>query len=146
MDGYSIFWACAAVVFIIAEAATAALVSVWFIGGAVAALVAALFGAPLWVQIALFVVVSGALLAALRPLAKRSAANRERTNADRVVGALGLVTERIDAIAGTGAVKVDGKEWSARSVRGGVIDAGEVVRVERIEGVKVFVTEKEEKA
>ena len=141
MDGYSIFWACAAAVFIIVEALTAALVSVWFIGGAVAALVAALLGAPLWLQIALFAVVSAALLAALRPLAKKSAANRERTNADRILGARGVVTETIDPLQGTGAAKIDGKEWSARSVSDGVIAAGSVVRVERIEGVKVFVKE-----
>ena len=55
-------WLIAIVVFIVAEAATVTLVSVWFIGGAVCALVAAILGAGLGVQLAVFLVVSAALL------------------------------------------------------------------------------------
>ena len=144
MNGFTSVWAMAAVVFVVVEAATAALVSVWFIGGSVAALVASLLGAAPWLQVVIFFAVSGALLALLRPIAKRSAIRRVPTNADRVIGQEGIVSEPIDGLRGKGAVKVDGKEWSARSTNGANVPAGSVVRVDRIEGVKVFVTKKEE--
>ena len=144
MNGFSAVWAIAAIAFVVAEATTSALVSVWFIGGSVAALVASLLGAAAWLQVVIFFVVSGVLLALLRPIAKRSAIRRVPTNADRIIGLEGIVSEPIDDLRGKGAVKVDGKEWSARSSDGSNIPAGSVVRVDRIEGVKVFVTKKEE--
>ena len=144
MNGFSAVWAIAAIAFVVAEAATSALLSVWFIGGSVAALVASLLGAAAWLQVVIFFVVSGVLLALLRPIAKRSAIRRVPTNADRIIGLEGIVSEPIDDLRGKGAVKVDGKEWSARSSDGSNIPAGSVVRVDRIEGVKVFVTKKEE--
>ena len=144
MNGFSAVWAIAAIAFVIVEAATSALVSVWFIGGSVAALVASLLGAAAWLQVVIFFVVSGVLLALLRPIAKRSAIRRVPTNADRIIGLEGIVSEPIDDLRGKGAVKVDGKEWSARSSDGSNVPAGSVVRIDRIEGVKVFVTKKEE--
>ncbi|MDO4846331.1 MAG: NfeD family protein [Oscillospiraceae bacterium] len=144
MGDYSIVWAVAAVAFVIVEAATSALVSVWFIGGSVAALIASLLGAAPLVQIVLFFVLSGALLALLRPIAKRSAIRRIPTNADRIIGLDGVVTEAIDGLRSKGAIRVDGKEWTARASDGSNIPEGSVVRVDRIEGVKAFVTKKEE--
>ena len=144
MNGFTAVWAIAAIAFVIVEAATSALVSVWFIGGSVAALGASLLGAAPWLQVVIFFVVSGALLALLRPIAKRSAIRRVPTNADRVIGLEGIVSEAIDDLRGVGAVKVDGKEWSARSSDGVNIPAGSVVIIDRIEGVKLFVTKKEE--
>ncbi len=144
MNGFTAVWAIAAIAFVIVEAATSALVSVWFIGGSVAALGASLLGAAPWLQVVIFFVVSGALLALLRPIAKRSAIRRVATNADRVIGMEGVVSEAIDDLRGKGAVKVDGKEWSARSSDGSKIPAGSVVIIDRIEGVKLFVTKKEE--
>ena len=60
------FWIAAIVIFIIAEAVTVALVSVWFIGGAVCALLAAIFGAPGLAQAAVFVIVSALLSSCAR--------------------------------------------------------------------------------
>ena len=139
MNTAVIIWIVALIAFILAEAATSALVSLWFVGGSAAALVAALLQAPLWLQITLFFVVSAALLLALRPLAKKYAKPREKTNFDRIVGQLAVVTEQIDGLNGTGAVKVDGKEWSARMQDGSVAEVGAVVRILRVEGVKVYV-------
>ena len=91
-------WLIAIVVFIVAEAATVALVSVWFIGGAVCALVAAILGAGLGVQLAVFLVVSAALLAFACPAARKKWAKKpERMNTDRLVGETAMVTEPIDA-------------------------------------------------
>ena len=130
-------WLGAAVVFGLIEAATAALVSVWFVGGAVAALLVSLLGGALWLQILLFLAVSAVILALTRPLVKKMAGHVQPTNLDQTIGASARVTE--DA-AGTGAVYVKGKMWTARSSSGATIPIGTEVTVERIEGVKLYVT------
>ena len=135
-----IMWLVLLIIFAVSEAVTVGLTSIWFAAGALAALVAALLGGPLWVQITLFLAVSLLCLAAVRPLARRHLNSRvEPTNADRVIGAEAQVTEDIDNIHGKGAVVIRGMTWSARSQDGGPISAGTMVKVLRIEGVKVFV-------
>ena len=92
-----VIWIAAIVVFGIVEAVTVGLVSIWFVLGAVAGLLAAVLGAALWVQIVLFFVVSIAALAATRPLVQRMLRRDETpTNADRVLGQTARVTETID--------------------------------------------------
>ncbi len=135
-----IIWLVLLIVFAASEAATVGLTSIWFAAGAFTALVAALLGGPLWVQLTLFFAVSLLCLIAVRPLAKKHLNSRvEHTNADRVIGAKAQVTEDIDNIHGKGAVVIRGMPWSARSEDGGPIAAGTMVKVLRIEGVKVFV-------
>ena len=108
--------------------------------GALAALVSALFGAAIWLQVVWFFAVSLLTLWLTRPIAlKYLNGRRVATNADRVLGAEGVVSEDIDNIAGTGAVKLDGKEWTARSDTGLNISKGSIVVVRRIEGVKLIV-------
>ena len=114
-------WLGAVVAFGVLEAATAALVSIWFVGGAAVALLASFLGAALWLQIALFLAVSVGILAAVRPLMKRANAKTVPTNLDRVIGCTARVTEDIDNEAGTGAVYVEGKTWTARSSDGTVL-------------------------
>lgn len=136
----SIVWLALMVLLLILEAATAGLTSIWFALGALAALIASLFGGALWLQLVWFLAVSVLTLWLTRPLAlKYLNSRRVATNADRVIGAEAVVTEDIDNIAGSGAVHVDGHEWTARSGSGANIAKGAVVRVERIEGVKLIV-------
>lgn len=135
-----IMWLVLLVVFAASEAVTVGLTSIWFAAGALTALIAALLGGAVWIQITLFLAVSLLCLAAVRPLAKKHLNNKvEPTNADRVIGAEAQVTEDIDNIHGKGAVVIRGMTWSARSQDGGAIPQGTMVRVLRIEGVKVFV-------
>lgn len=135
-----IMWLVLLIIFAAAEAVTVGLTSIWFAAGALAALIVALLGGAVWVQITLFLAVSLLCLAAVRPLAKQHLNNKvEPTNADRVIGAEAQVTEDIDNIHGRGAVVIRGMAWSARSQDGGPIAAGTMVKVLRIEGVKVFV-------
>ena len=135
-----IVWLALLLLFAGAEALTVGLTSVWFAAGALAALTAALLGGALWIQIALFLIVSVLCLLAVRPLARRHLNNKvEATNADRVIGEQAQVTEDIDNIHGRGAVVIRGVAWSARSEDGLPVPAGSLVRVLRIEGVKVFV-------
>ena len=107
---------------------------------AVAAFVASLCAAPLWLQIGLFIVVSGAALIFTRPLAvKYLNPSRKATNADRVLNMVGVVSQRVDNIRAQGMVTVAGKVWSARSASGQVLPEGALVRPVRIEGVKLIV-------
>lgn len=143
MEQYMAFiWFGIAVVTAIIEAAGPALVSIWFTGGAVTALVLALFGAPIWLQLAVFVAVTAVLLAATRPIARKYVNTRlQPTNADRIIGSICPVTEQIDNRVGRGEVYVDGKRWSARSESDESIAEGAEVEILRIEGVKVIVRE-----
>ena len=135
-----LIWGGAAVVFLVIEAATVGLATIWFAGGAIIALIAAAVGAAYWLQIVLFLAVSVVLLACLRPFVRRYITpKKERTNADRVLGAEGVVTETIDNLEATGAVKVGGVEWTARAVRDETIPAGARVIVRSIDGVKLRV-------
>ena len=137
-----IVWLIALAVLLILEAVTVGLVCLWFAAGALCALIVSFFVENVWVQLAVFLAVSAVALALTRPLSKRLLnRRRERTNADRVVGAAGLVTQDVDNVRATGRVSVMGNSWSARSVQPeGKIPAGTRVRVHAIEGVKLLVT------
>lgn len=135
-----IVWLVLLLLFAGAEAATVGLTSIWFAAGALCALIAALLGGALWIQVTLFLAVSALCMLAVRPLAKRHLNSKvEATNADRVIGEQARVTEDIDNIHGKGAVVIRGIAWTARSEDGTPVPAGSLVRVLRIEGVKVFV-------
>ena len=139
-DIIEIVWLVLLLLFSLGEAVTVGLTSIWFAAGALAALVCALLGGPLWLQIVLFLAVSVLCLLAVRPLAKKFINDKvQPTNADRILGAQARVTEDIDNIQGKGAVTIGGITWSARSEGGQPIPAGSLVRILRIEGVKVFV-------
>lgn len=134
-------WLGLVILFLIAEGATVSLVSLWFAAGAVVAMFAALLGAGAWLQTGLFLVVSGALLLMLRPIVRRYLVPKiTPTNVDSLVGSTGLVTEAIDNVTASGQVKLDAMEWTARSTTGENIPQGTLIRVDRIEGVKVYVT------
>ena len=136
----TIIWLVLMVVFLIAEASTVAMVSLWFAAGSLVALIAALLGAPLWLQITLFLAVSAVLLASLRTvIRKHFTPNLTKTNVDAVIGSRGYVTADIDNISATGTVKLGAMDWTARSATGEIIKAGTLVKVEKIEGVKAFV-------
>ena len=138
---WAIGWLVLMVAFLAAEAATVTLVSLWFAAGALVALVAALLGGPLWLQVTLFLAVSAVLLALLRPLVKRYISPEiTATNVDSVIGATGIVVTPVNNIAALGQVQINGVEWSARSTDGSHIGAGTLVKVDKIEGVKVFVS------
>lgn len=134
-----VIWAVLAVVFLVLEAGTVALVSIWFALGALAALVAALLGAAMWLQVTIFLAVSVLLLALLWKKVRAKAIGA-KTNVDSVIGTEGYVTETIDNVSYTGRVKLGGITWAARSTSGAPIDAGALVKVDRVEGVKVFVS------
>ncbi len=133
-------WIIAVIVFAVVEGMTAGLVTIWFALGALAALLASLFGAPLWLQLVWFFVISIATLIATRPLARKYMNSKtEATNADMYVGKECVVIETIDNIRGTGAVKVAGKVWTARTEEDVIVPEGTKAEALRIEGVKLIV-------
>lgn len=140
-----IVWAVALVVFLIIEAVTVGITAIWFAVGALAAFICALVSpGAVWLQCAWFVVVSAASLIITRPLVRKYVnGRRQPTNADRVIGCSCRVVETIDNVAGTGAVSVDGKVWTARALDASVIFSGETVTAEAIEGVKLLVRRQE---
>ena len=136
----SVIWLVAVVVLGFLEAITVQLVTIWFALGALAALIASALHAPLWVQIVLFVAVSVLTLVLTRPLVRKHLnGKRVATNADRVLGKVGIVEETICNTKALGTVSVDGTVWSARSVDGEDIPAGTQIVAQRIEGVKLMV-------
>ena len=138
---YTLIWLGLVVLFLVVEAATVTMVSLWFAGGALAALAVSALGGGLLLQIAAFLVVSTGLLALLRPLARKHFTPKlTKTNVDSVIGMEGYVTRDIDNVAATGTVKLGAMEWTARSTNGEKISTGTLVKVEKIEGVKAFVT------
>ena len=145
MNWEAIFWLAAMVVFLVMEASTVTLVSIWFAAGALAAIVVALFHGSLSVQVIVFLAVSILLLASLRSVVRKHFTPRlVRTNVDSVLGATGVVTTPVNNIAALGRVTIGGMEWSARSTTGSPLPEGATVKVDKIEGVKVFVSLAEE--
>lgn len=143
----ALFWLIVLIILAVAEAATVGLVCIWFAGGALAALIAAGVGAPIWLQIGLFLVVSAILLALLRPMLRKIVRpQRTATNADRHLGRTALVTEEINNLKETGAVKLDGVTWTARTEGEQVIPVGTRIMVLRIEGVKMIVAPEQQMA
>ena len=141
MNWAAIVWLGLTVVFLIAEAATVTVISLWFAAGSMAAMAMALVGGAVWMQALTFLVVSAAALTALRPLVRKYLTPRlTATNIDSVIGSVGIVTAAIDNLSASGQVKLNGMEWTARSTSGAPIESGTRVQVDKIEGVKVFVS------
>jgi len=137
----TIIWLALMITFMVVEASTVAMVSLWFAAGSLIAMIASMLNAPIWLQVALFVVASALLLVCFGDLVrKRLTPKLTKTNVDAIVDSKGYVTADIDNISATGSVKLGAMEWTARSTDGRVIPKGTLVKVDRIEGVKAFVT------
>ncbi len=135
------FWLALLIIFVVVECFTIGLVSIWFAGGALVAMILAMAGAGAIWQDIVFIVVSGFLLVATRPFVKKYLMNKKvKTNYESVIGEVAKVTESIDNYNQTGVAFVDGKEWTARSTEDAVvIEKGALVKVAAIEGVKLIV-------
>ena len=142
----TMFWLVVLVVLVVIELLTMGLTTIWFAGGALIATIAAVLGAPMVVQVILFLVVSGVLIIFTRPLAvKYFNKDRVRTNAESLVGRQAIVISEIDNLQGIGQVNVGGMEWSARTRIDGIrLPVGTVTTILGINGVKLIVEERKE--
>lgn len=135
-----IVWMVIAAISAVVEVATVAVAAIWFVLGAVVAMLASLFGAHFWTQICVFILVSTLGFFAFRKIWSSSRVPSSHTNFDRNIGRAVKVIEAIDNLAGTGAVKMNGQYWSAKSeAEGTEIPVGAKVTVKRFEGSKVIV-------
>ena len=141
-------WAVAVVLFAITEGLSIGLTSIWFAVGALVSMIVSFFVESLWVQVWVFLIVSLVTLIALRPVAAKYFTQKGHTptNSDRIIGREAVVKEEICNLESRGLVQVIGQKWTARSSDERVIPAGAIVIIDRIEGVKVFVTPKDETA
>lgn len=139
------FWLILLIICIGIEIPTMGLTTIWFAGGALVAIFAAVVGAPIWLQAVIFIVVSLLLLFFTRPVAvKYFNKDRAKTNVESMVGRQAIVISEIDNLQGVGRVTVGGQEWSARSADEQVnIAVGAVVTVVAINGVKLIVREQQ---
>lgn len=137
----ALVWLIIAFIFAVIEAFTLGLTTIWFAGGAVAAVVAALLGASVPLQVVIFVVVSILLLVLTRPWAmKHFKSKLENTNIDAVIGKEAMVTKEISPFS-AGEAKLNGLTWVALATdKNGTIYAGTAVKVDAVEGVKLLVT------
>lgn len=137
-------WLIITVILIAVEIVTLGVTSIWFAGGALIAGLISLTGVHWLVQILVFAVVSTILFVFTRPIAtKHFMKNIEKTNVDSLIGKEGVVKQDIDNIEAKGVVKLNGMDWTARSVDGTKIPAGDKVLVDSIDGVKLMVVKKE---
>ena len=141
-----IFWLILFVVLLIIEIFTMGLTTIWFAGGAIIAFVLSYIGFDLWVQIIAFLIVSILLLVLTRPVAiKFFNQKREKTNAESLIGQKAIVLEKIDTLHSTGVAEINGLQWSAKTEDAtDVIEAGTVVVIKGIQGVKLIVEKEEE--
>ncbi len=135
-----VFWIALIVIFVIAEALTVGLISIWFALGALAGLIASSLGANLWIQVVVFLAVS--LLSffcmrrwALKGIWKKSA----KTDVDRIIGTQVVIIETVDNAKNQGKVKINDLEWKVKSETNEIISAGEYATVEGVEGVRLIV-------
>lgn len=136
-------WIALLAIFIIIEATTAQLLTIWFAVGAFASLLTSFVTDNVAIQIGVFVIVSAIVLAVTRPIVKKiTKKNVQPTNADMYIGQEGIITETVSNIDAKGLVKVKGSVWTARSAdERKSIPEGARVKVLKIEGVKLIVEE-----
>ena len=135
-----LFWIIVAALALIIEIISLGLSSIWFTGGGIVAAIVAYLDGPFWLQIVVFIVVSTVLLLIIRPIAKKHLPiGVEKTNTDSWIGKTEKVLTTIDNNAGTGMIKIGDVEWRALSEDGSTIPEGTLVKIERIEGTKIYV-------
>lgn len=140
-----VFWLVLMCLFLIIEATTFGVITIWFAGGSLLALLTALIGFELPIQIVVFVISSVLLLAFTRPLVKKYLQKSlVKTNVDALVDKMAKVIADIDNISETGKVFVNGNEWSARSEDGSPIKKDTIVKIVKVEGVKLIVKNNQE--
>ena len=142
----TMYWVIIFIVLLIIEIFTMGLTTIWFAGGALAAFLMGVIGFGTVIQVIVFIAVSIALLIVTRPIAlKYFNKERQKTNAESLIGQQALVLEDIDTLHAKGLVEVNGQEWSAKTDDPeGFIKKHLVVTVEGIQGVKLIVKVKED--
>lgn len=140
MDYMVWLWLAVVVMALICEGITTALVSIWFVPGAVIAIVLAALELAVWIQALVFFVVSIVSVVIFQSLFRKKlkGGKKNATNLDRIIGETAVVTETIDNLRAEGCVRVGGQLWSARSDFDETINEGEIVEIVAVSGVKLI--------
>ena len=133
-------WIAAIVVFLIVEALTPSLVSIWFATGSLTALAVAVFGGNIYLQLIVFLVVSALCVLFIRKYYKKTLTDKNLPDiSERFIGTKIIVLEEVDNLREKGLAKISGVQWRLKSENGDVISEGERVIVTALEGVKLVV-------
>lgn len=133
-------WLITSGIFFICEIITVGFLVFWLGVGALIAMLVSFFTSNIIVQMSVFVISSGLLIFATRPLVNKiSKKDVVPTNVYSLIGKKAVVTEDIDWVTGKGQIKFEGEIWSAKSKEQINIPAGSEVEIVSIEGVKAFV-------
>ncbi|MCI8806280.1 MAG: NfeD family protein [Clostridiales bacterium] len=137
---YMWFWLVFFVILLICELITSSLISIWFCGGALAALLTEILGLNFLVQLTVFIAVSSVLLFLTRPIAKKVLKKEPlKTNVSTLIGKKAVVTKQINNSKAEGEIIVDGQFWSAKASEDKTIEPSSNVIIEEIQGVKAVV-------
>ncbi len=140
-------WVSVLILALIAEGATAGLVAIWFMPSALVCILLELVGVEnLFLQIAVFFIVSGLLFALFYKKVRRHfAAKGAKTNIDALIGKLATVEVDIPE-GGVGRAKVGSQSWSAVTDANRTVIAGEKIKILSLDGVKLVCTCESESA
>ena len=132
-------WLIAAVIFAIIEIYTPSFFIIWFSVGSVAAAISSIFTDNELIQLSVFVAVSAIFTFSTKKLADKfiNKKNSYKTNSDKLIGDIGIVTDTIDPFKNEGRIKISGESWKATSNDGSIIEKDTTVVVEKIDGVTV---------
>ncbi len=143
MNAEAIFWLVVMVIFLIVEIGTISLVSIWFVGGSLAAFLVSFVVHEPWIEVVVFLAVSLVLLLLVRPLAAKISVKKKdqiQSGAQALVGKRAVVTETIDNLHAKGEVQINGQYWGAKTEDDDeIIKKDTVVVVDSVEGVKLIV-------
>ena len=141
-----IMWLILLACFLVVEAITVGLTTIWFAGGALVAAIASGLGAGILIQWVLFLIVSLALLIFTRPMAVRYMNKGvPKTNVNSLIGERAVVIQKINNLEQTGQVRINDIEWMARTSSDEVtIPEHAIVTIEDVHGVKLIVKEETE--
>ena len=143
MNTETIIWLVITILALVIEGSTAGLTTIWFAIAAAVSFVLSLFNLNVYIQIIAFFLISILLLVFTRPIIRKTLVKeKEKTNADKIIGEKAQVIEEINPIAGKGQIKISGAVWSAKADE--KIAKDEIVIIKDIKGVHAVV-EKEEK-
>ncbi|MGI6076879.1 MAG: NfeD family protein [Fastidiosipilaceae bacterium] len=137
-----LIWLIVVLAMAIVEVLTTALVTIWFVAGGIGALIATLIGAPTWLQIVIFIVISAISLGIGWKYRDHLLMQRHKTptNADRLIGQIGILEEGIDPLRSKGRLVIAGQSWRATTTDGTTVPPGTRVKIEALSGVKLVVS------
>ena len=105
-------WLIASGIFFICEIITVGFLVFWLGVGALIAMLVSFFTSNIIIQMSVFVVSSGLLIFATRPLVNKiSKKDVVPTNVYSLIGKKAVVTEDIDWVTGKGQIKFEGEVW-----------------------------------